>query len=274
MEAAFTSFFTWLFSDNSSSNNQTVQQDNTDYAKLQAEYKAKVEAQIADVKSKYETMMTAQTLSQKQEVVDEMKDRFAVSEATKAVKQLNCAAAKSILITKKKIYDFNDFDNLEGDAEEFSKLADFTNMSTKGCPPIKVSIPEVNAKRTVSFQQLYYGFILHRSDSIQFAVDTLKAKKIKNDSVIEVKKKKIEETKHVIEQQQTQIITATSQTNNNQLLQDALKELENASQELESAQSLDAKMQTEIENDLKTVETLKKMRGTYDIDTTQNPTGK
>lgn len=263
MEAAFDELFTWLFSDNSSSGQQ---KDNTDYAKLQAEYKEKVSAQVSSAKTEYEKQMLLQTQEQMDAVVDEFKNKLAISEAAKAVKQLNCAANKSILITKKKIYDFSDFDDLEGDAEEFSKLADFSTSSNTDCPPIKLNIPEVNATRTVSFQQLYYSFILHRSDSIQFTIDTLKEKKDKNDIIIVEKKKKIEDTKLVIEQQKTQTDTTTNQVTGNQLLQDALKQLEIASQELQTAEDLDAEMQTEIETDEKNIQALEKMRSIYDTD--------
>lgn len=265
MEAAFDELFTWLFSDKSSSGQKTPK-DTTNYARLQAEYKAKVSEQIANAKTEYEKQMLMQTQEQIDAVVDDFKNKLAVSEAVKAVKQLNCAANNSILITKKKIYDFSDFDDLEGDAEEFSQLADFSTSSNTDCPPIKLNILEVNATRTVSFQQLYYNFILHRSDSIQFTVDTLKAKKDKNDIIIVEKKKKIEETKLVIEQQKTQTETTTNQVTGNQLLQDALKELETATQELQTAEDLDAEMQTEIETDEKNIQALEKMRSVYDTD--------
>lgn len=277
IEPALDAFFTWLFTGPSADSQQKKLQkeqeklDAIEYAKQQAEYHKKVEEQIANAKSEYDKILASQSLDKKAEVIADFQNRLAVSEATKTVKQLNCAAFKSLEAYKTSLNDFGDFKNLEGSAEQTRKLADFPSSNVSQCPVIKINIPEVNAAQPISFQQLLYGYVKQRSDSIKSTIDTLKLKKVKNDKVIEEKKQKIEETKVIIEKQKTETDSGTG----NQLLLDAMKELEAATKELETAEDNEAKMKEELELKEKNYEALEKMRSTYDLDnnpTTTDPT--
>jgi hypothetical protein len=276
LQPVFDNFFNWLFSEPSAEDQQKQQQQKQqkqlqkqkaiENEKNREEYKAKVLEQITNAKSEYKKQMSMQSQEQKEITVENFKIRYAVSEATKAVKQLNCAAYTSLQALEVSLKDFGDFKDIDGPAEQSVKSADFTLLNSSGCPTIKIDIPEVNATQTVSFQQLLYGYVKHRSDSIKSTIDTLKVKKIKNDKVIEEKKQKIEETKLIIEKQKEDVNTAVNTEEANQLLIDAMKELETGTQELQYVEELEIKMKEEIELKEKNFQALEKMRGTYDTD--------
>jgi hypothetical protein len=196
------------------------------------------------------------------------KTRLARSEATKAINQLNCAAFSSLQAAQTALNDLTDFRNLEGSAEKARKLADFSSPNRSECPEIKIEIPEVNANQPESYQALFYNYILHKSDSIKTTIVSLKIEKIKTDKAIEEKKKKVEEVKKVIEKQKQVInpVATSSQDENDQLVRDALKELESATGELQTAEENGQKMQEDISLKEKNITALEKMRSTYDTD--------
>jgi len=229
-------------------------------------------AQISNAKSEFEKLNASNFGEQKQSALNEFKDRFAKSEATKLVKQANCAAFTSVQAAKSKLNDFSDFKDPKGPAENQRQLIDFPSSNLNDCPPIKIDIPEVNATQPLSFQELLYNYVVHQADSIKSTIDTLKLRKTKNDQAIVEKKQKIEEVKLVIEKQKRENKPADTlnNTRDDQLTKDALKELETATNELQTAEENDKKMKDEIAEKEKNITALEKMRSTYDIDQKQS----
>lgn len=231
------------------------------------EYNAKVLEQITNTKNEFLKQVLLQTEQKKSEIVSDFKNRFAIAEATKSVKQLNCAAFTSLESTKIRISDFKGSKDLETSLEQASTLLDFTNQSGNNCPPITVQIPEVNANQLVSFQEMFYNYIVNRSDSIRSTIDTLKIQKEKNDTALQEKGQKVEKASKKLEEQKTAIKSNNSTTNSadNQLLIDAMKELEDAENGLQTAKEIDLKINEEINQKEKHIDALTKMRATYDV---------
>ena len=222
-----------------------------------AEYNEKLLKQISDAQNEFKKQANSYFNKQKEPIINEMKDRVAKSDAIKAAKQANCAAFYSLKAYElSRIGDFSDFTNPGGDAENMRTLADFPNANLTDCPPVKVSVPEVTANQPISFQETYFNYIKKQADSIKSTVDSLKVKKVDNEKVIEEKKQKVEEVTKVIE-------TKKNQEEDQDYL-DALKELENANKDLETAKDNDKKMKEEIDQNDKKIKTLDKMRSMYD----------
>jgi hypothetical protein len=288
MEAILTplvnNFFKWLSSGPSPKQGQhsnaiidKKKQEELDrqYEQRQEEYKAMMLAQISNAKSEFEKQNKSSFGEQKESTLNEFKDRLAKSEATKAVKQANCAAFTSLQAANSDLSDISDYKNIRGSAEKMRKEADFTNVNINGCPPVKIDIPEVNAAQPVSIQELFYKYVVHQSDSIRTTIDTLKVKKTRNDQVLEEKKQKVEELQKVIEKQKVEKKpdVVNNQGEDNQLVKDAMKELEAATTELQAAQEEDQKMKDDIALKEKNITALEKMRSTYDIDNKPASTG-
>ncbi len=271
---AIDNFFKWLFSSGSPQKKSKTaqnkqQQEDDNYKKQHEEYMARLQAQLKDARDEYNKLMASQAKEQKQVVVNEFKDRFAVSEATKAVKQMNCAAFASVQVTEQKLASLRgQFKGLKEPEEELASLMDFANGNTKGCPPIAVKIPEVNAQQTVSFQQMYYNYVLYRSDSVQRKIDTLKQAKVENDKAIAERKQKVEQAKKQIEESKKPEAQAAG---DDKLLKDALKELELANSELQNAERTEEKLKADILEKEKTVAALDKMRSVYDVENIKQP---
>lgn len=244
------------------------------------EYNKNVLEQITNAKSEFEKQIMMQTEQKKAEIVSALKDRYAVAEATKSVKQLNCAAFSSLESTKLKIDDFNGSKELETSLEQASNLLDFTNLSSNDCPPITVQIPEVNANQPVSFQEMFYNYIVNQSDSIRSTIDTLKIQKEKNVQVLEENNQKVKKASKKVEEQKIALEANNSTTNpsDNQLLIDAMNELEEAENGLQTAKEIEQKIKEEINQKEKHIDALTKMRATYDIPkkqtSTEQPTNK
>jgi hypothetical protein len=276
----FDNFFKWLFSDTSTQEprQQTQQQKEEqeqqrqiaekEFEKRQEEFKAKVQEQLKDAKGEYQKQIQDQYQKQIETTISDFKNRFAVSEATKAVKKGNCDAYNSLVATQSALQGFGDLNDDDGTMEKARKSAEFRSGNSNECPPIKIEIPEVSAARPVSFQQQFYGYIEHQSDSIKVSIDSLKEKKTKNDEVIAEKKQKAEEIKQVIEKQKIEKKQdgAVNKDQDDQLTRDALKELETAGNELQAAEDEDKKIKDEIEVKEKNVVALEQMRKTYDAD--------
>lgn len=269
-------FFKWLSSGPSPKHNakedkKRQEQEEMEYKQRQEEYKAMMLAQISNAKSEFERQNKSTFGEQKATTINEFKDRLAKSEATKVVKQANCAAYTSLQAAKSALNDFSDFKNLDGPAEKARKSADFTTGNINGCPEIKIDIPEVNATQPVSIQEMFYNYVVHQSDSIKMTIDTLKVKKIRNDKTLEEKKQKVEELKQLIEKQKVEKNPSVSADKGeaDQLTKDALKELEIATKEMQTAQEDDQKMKDEIAEKEKNITALEKMRSTYDTDKKQ-----
>lgn len=278
-EQMFDNLFKWLFSPSSSSGTpkqtqQTVQSREeaaaaeAAYQKRQEEYKAKVLEQLSQAKDQFEQQRNAKFGAQRNAAANDLKDRVAKSEATKAVRQANCAAFTSLEAVKSELYDFSDFTNPNGEAEQTRKGADFTT-GTLPCPEVLPQVQEVTVAQPICFQEQFYQYVKQRSDSIKVKVEALKEKKATNDKVIEEKKQKIAEAQQVIEKQKAEIkpeIPNTPQTEeDNLLLLEALKLQENSSAELKTAEETEKKMEEEIVLNEKNISALEKMRSTYDV---------
>jgi hypothetical protein len=276
----FDNFFKWLFSDTSTQEpqQQTQQQKEEqeqqrkiaeqEFQKRQEEFKAKVQEQLKAAKGEYQKQIQDQYQKQIETTISDFKNRFAVSEATKAVKKANCGAYNSLLATQSALKGFDNLNDNDGTMEKAREAAEFRSANSNECPPIKIEIPEVSAARPVSFQQQFYGYIEHQSDGIKATIDSLKEKKAKNDEVIAEKKQKVEEIKQVIEKQKNEKKQndAVKKDEDDQLTKDALKELEAAGNELQTAEDEDKKIKDEIGVKEKNVIALEQMRKSYDAD--------
>ncbi len=283
LQPVFDNFFKWLFSEPSAEDQQKQQaaaiaakqaaeqqiinkaEAQAAYDKMMQSYKLLDDSHGLKMNTLNNTNLDFKTLDGNAETIENNKNRYAVSEATKTVKQLNCAAYTSLQALEVSLNDFGDFKDIDGSAEQASKLADFTTSNSNGCPEIKIDIPEVCAAQPISFQELFYSYVKHQSDSIKSTINTLKVKKIKNDKVIEEKKQKIEETKLIIERQTVEVNPNVKAEETNQLLIDAMKELEEANRELQTAEELEIKMKEEIDQKERYKKVLTKMRSTYDV---------
>jgi hypothetical protein len=269
----FENLFKWLFSDDSAQNQQQQTQQQKEeqeqqrkiaaqeYEKRQQEFKAKVQEQLINAKDEYQKQKQGQYQEQLKTTVTDFKNRFAVSEATKAVKQANCGAYNSLATTYTALQSSGGSKDYDGTMENLRESAEFRSGNSNECPPIKIEIPEVSAAQPVAFQQQFYVYIEHQSDGIKATLDSLKEKKAKNDEVIVEKKQKVEEIKQVIEKQKNEKKqnNEVKKDEDDQLIKDALKELEAAEDE-------DKKIKDEIEVKEKNVVALEQMRKTYDTD--------
>jgi hypothetical protein len=276
----FDKFFKWVFSDDSAQNQQQQTQQQKEeqeqqrkiaeqeYEKRQQEFKAKVQEQLINAKDEYQKQKQGQYQEQLKTTVTDFKNRFAVSEATKAVKLANCGAYNSLATTYTALQSIGGSKDYDGTMENLRKSAEFRSGNSNECPPIKIDIPEVSAAQPVAFQQQFYVYIEHQSDGIKATLDSLKEKKAKNDEVIVEKKQKVEEIKQVIEKQKNEKKQndAVKKDDSDQLIRDALKELEMADNELQTAEDEDKKIKSEIEVKEKNVLALEQMRKTYDTD--------
>ena len=238
------------------------------YQQRQEEYQAMMLAQISNAKSEFERLNKLNFGEQKQIAVSEFKDRFAKSEATKAIKQANCAAYGSLQAARSELNEFIDSKELKGSLEKQCKTIDFTNGNNNGCPEVNVQIPEVNALQTISIQEMFYNYVGHQTDSIRVSIDALKDKKIMNNKALEEKMQKIEVLKNTIEKQKNEVSfsAVTHKGETDKLTKDALNELELATAELQAAQEQDQRMKEDISLKEKSITALEKMRSTYDAD--------
>jgi hypothetical protein len=264
LQPVIQNFFNWLFSEPAPQNRQEQQQldnarQNEEYKKAREEYKKQVLIQITNAKDEFEIQKNKNFKEQQKLAADDMKNRVAKSEAIKSVKLANCSAFQSLKATKFVLDGITK--NSENSAETERRLSEFTNSNQFECPEIKYDVAEVTTTQKVSFQELYYQYIEHQSDSIKKTLEVLNYNKANNDRVIEEKKQKVEEVTKVIEK-----IKVEPSTNNtdDQLLKDAMKELELSNNELQTAEELNLKMKEEIELKEKNVSTLDNMRKLYD----------
>jgi len=226
-------------------------------------------AQINTAKGEYERQKDKEFKEKQKKAVDEMTNHLIKGEKKKSIKQANCDAFQSLQKTEfvlrgiKEGKSYVVSKDLKTPAEMDRRMAEFTNANNKDCPEINTDVSEVNVDHPISFQELYYKYIEHQSDSIKMTLDTLNYNKANVEKIIETKKQKVEEVTQVIEK-----IKVESNTNNtdDQLLKEAMKELELNTTELQEAEDMNKKIKEEIELKEKNVNTLDKMRELYDKD--------
>jgi hypothetical protein len=274
----FNNFFNWLFSSPSNDKQQQAGNREVDkkweeeYNKRQEEFKAKTMEQLNNARSEYQKQQQDHYQVLKDQTISEFKNRFAVSEAIKAVKQANCDAYNSLQDAQSTLENFKD---LDGPLEKARKTADFTSANSTGCPPIVIKIPEVSANHPISFQQQFYGYIVRQSDSIKQTLESLKEKKAANDKVLEELKRKAEgakpegpkpeEPKPVVDnqQQEKKPDSTGKQQDDDPLLAAAMKARE-TSVDLQAATEESKKINEEIAASEKSILALDKMRKMYD----------
>ncbi len=211
-----------------------------------AEYRVKMQEQIEKAKNEYASIIAQKFENQKEENVNDFKNRYAKSEAVGNITKLNCAAYQSIEAAKLAVSGNENFTDLEGPLEEARASADFPSSKLSDCPKIKIDIPEVSATHPVSFQQVFYETIKFKVDSIRTNVISLKEKRNKIEQTIQEKKQSVQELE-----------TNNSINKDNSLREKALQQLKEAMEE-------EKKIDQELNNCKNTIEAFEKLRGTFD----------
>lgn len=211
-----------------------------------AEYRVKMQEQIAKAKNEYASIMAKKFENQKEENVNDFKNRYAKSEAVSNITKLNCAAYQSIEAAKFALSGNENFTDLEGPLEKARASADFASSKLSDCPKIKIDIPEVSATNPVSFQQVFY-------ETIKFKVDSIKA----NVIVLQEKRNKIEQTVQEKKQSVKELETNNSTNKDDSLRKKALQQLKEAMEE-------EKKIDQELNNCKKSIEAFEKLRSTFD----------
>ena len=248
-------FFNWLFSpsddqqqESSAEDQAKIKAQNEEYERLAAEYKAKVKEQVDNLSNEYNDSMKEKFEDQKKSTVNDIKNKVAQSESVKLIKQLNCSAFQSLEAAKMISSGDIDFKDLNGDLENSSKLADLTAGKKSGCPEIKYNVREVTAVNPVGFQQVFYETIKQKADSITVSVALLKVKDDKIKSDIGEKEKAVDQLK----------TNPPKNGDDDQLMKDALKSLNDAVEE-------EKKVNEELTKDQKNIEQIEQVRSVYDI---------
>lgn len=252
--------FDWIFSPSeNSSNSEGYDQaerdaENEKYRKANEEYKRKVMEQVTKANDEYTTLLKDKFENQKQLTVNSFKDRIAKSESSKNIKLLNCAAYRSIEISKAVIEGELDFRELTGPLENLRVLGDFENNKNTDCPEVKISVPEVTAVSPISFQEMFFQSVKMKSDSITVKVGIIKEKERKLKEVITEREKMVQQLKKTEKPDNNE-----TNNDNDKLLQEALNALNEALEE-------EKKVTEELLKNEKDIEQLEKIRGVYDIE--------
>jgi hypothetical protein len=227
-------------------------EEKAEMERKQAEYKKQVQEQVDKASAEY-TNKINETFGEKQaSTLNDLNTRLLRSESVKTIKQLNCAAYNSIKAAKLNCENI-DFNNLDGAMEQARSTADFSSGMPSECPEIKIKIPDVVPSHPVGFQQVFYQTVKFKTDSINNHVSLLK------ESGKEIQKK-IDEKKAEVEKLKSD---NTSDTSNDQLLQEALKAL---NESVEQQNNLIEEIKTSEKN----IELYDMIRSTYDADKTNN----
>lgn len=264
LQPLFQNLFEWIFSTDSpgstSSSNEydraELEAQNEEYARIQAEYQKKVLEQVTKANTEYSTFIRQKFENQKQSTVNEFKNRIAKSESVKNIKLLNCAASRSLEISRLVIDGQLNFSDLTGPAEDLRDLSDFENIKLSDCPEIEIKVPEVTVVNPVAFQEVFFQTIKMKSDSIGVKVGLIKEKEKKIKEVIVEKEKVVEQLKS-----KEPVVNETNQNkaDDDKLLQEALNALNEAIEE-------EKKVTEELQKSEKDIEQLEKIRSVYDIE--------
>jgi hypothetical protein len=229
---------------------ELTEAEKAEIERKRAEYRQRVLDQVNHASAEYATQMNQDFSQKQQSTVNDLKTKFVRSESVKSIKQVNCAAYKSILAAKENCkLDINSF---TGSMEQAKSTADFASGIPSDCPEITFNIPDVTPAQPIGFQQVYYETVKYKSDSINSHVSMLK----ESNKVIQ---KNIDEKKQVVEKLKSDDLTPGK---NDQLLQEAMKALNESKEEQES-------ITEEIKASEKNLEIYDMMRSAYDVDKTK-----
>ena len=204
--------------------------------------------QVDKLQSDYKKVLNEKFADQQKSTADDFKNRFVKSEATKAIKQLNCAAQKHIGDARLVLNGSVSLKELNTPLEDARSSADFTQKPDMDCQPIEVKIPEVTVQNPVGFQQMMYQTIQSKADSITIAGALLKQRQTN--------------LKKTIEEKQQEVKTIEQQPKNNNDT-DKLKAAALAA--LQAANDEEKTVEDEIVKSQKGLDALEKLRSTYDI---------
>lgn len=205
-------------------------------------------AQVDKLQGDYNKVLNEKFADQQKNAANDLKNRFVKSEATKTIKQLNCAARKQIGDARLVLNGSANLKDLETPLENMRASADFTQKPDADCQPIEVKIPEVTVQNPVGFQQMMYQSIQMKADSISVNGALLKQRQSNLKKTIEEKKQEIS----TLEQK--------PKADN-----DADKIKAAALAALKAANDEEKLVEDEIVNNQKGLDALEKLRSTYDI---------
>lgn len=204
--------------------------------------------QVDKLQADYSKLVNEKFADQQKVAANDLKNRFAKSEATKTIKQLNCAARKHIGDARLLLNGSASLKDLETPMEDLRASADFTQKPNADCQPIEIKIPEVTAQNPVGFQQMMYQSIQMKADSISVNSALLKQRQTNLKKTIEEKKQEIS----AIEQK------PKADNDADKLKAAALAALKAANDE-------EKLVEDEIVSNQKGLDALEKLRSTYDI---------
>jgi hypothetical protein len=216
----------------------------------QEEYRQKVLEQVTRASDEYNKQVNQNFNTAQEATLTDFKTRLTRSEATKTIKQLNCAAYTSIEAARLACQT-DDLSTIGGPLDQARAKADFTSGLPDDCPPIKVSVPDVTPEHPVGFQQYFYNTVRYKSDSVTLRVKALKEADAKMQSETKEKEAVVEKIK-----------TQSQDKNDPQLLR-AMKELEEARQKQQQ-------ITDEIKTCQKNIDLYDIMRSTFDVDKTSD----
>jgi hypothetical protein len=200
-------------------------------------------AQVDKLQGDYNKVLNEKFADQQKNAANDLKNRFVRSEATKAIKQLNCAARKHIGDARLVLNGSASLKDIDTPLGDLRSSADFTGQPEVDCQPIEVKIPEVTVQNPVGFQQMMYQTIQLKADSISVVAASLRGQKNNLKKTIDEKKSELEKL---------------SAQNDEDLKK-------KAREALAAAQELEQQVDVEIDKNQKGLDALEKIRSTYDI---------
>jgi hypothetical protein len=264
LQPLFQNLLEWIFSPStpSSTSNSNeydraeLEAQNEEYARMHAEYQKKVLQQVTKANTEYSSYVREKFENLKQSTVNELKNRIAKSESVKNIKLLNCAASRSLEISRLVIDGKLNFRDLTGPAENLRALSDVENIKLSDCPEIEIKVQEVTVVNPVAFQEVFFETIQMKSDSIAVKVGLIKEKEKKIKEVVVEKEKIVEQ---MISKESVVKETNHNKAEEDQLLQEALNALKEAEEE-------EKKVLEELRRSEKDIEQLEKIRSVYDVE--------
>jgi hypothetical protein len=252
----FQNLLTNLFNSSSSSSDESSSSgsSSTTYQMSQEEVDAAIasqkawKAQVEKLQGDYNKVLNEKFADQQKNAANDLKNRFVKSEATKTIKQLNCAARKHIGDARLVLNGSANLKDVDTPLEDLRSSADFTKQPDVDCQPIEVKIPEVTVQNPVGFQQMMYQTVQNKADSISVIASLLKQRQTN--------------LKKTIEEKQQEIKTIEQQPKHNK---DADKLKAAALAALNAANEEETTVENEITNSQKGLDALEKIRSTYDL---------
>jgi hypothetical protein len=257
----FNALNNWLNAPAPSQNNQAATTstyhemtaaEKAEIEKRQTEYREHVKEQVDKASEEYTQQINGSFTDRQTAMAVDFKTKLLRSESVKTIKQLNCAAFTSIQAAKSNCQNI-DFNILDGAMDQARSEADFASGLPADCPEIKINVPDVVPSHPVGFQQMFYQTVKFKADSINKHVDLLK------ESGKEIQKK-IDEKKADVEKMKAD---KNAGQNNDQLMQEALKALQESEEQQNS-------LTEEIKTSEKNIELYDMIRSTYDTDKKSN----